>query len=50
MASFDEKSVPITTLDSAGASLGMVPELLREGEAGASDIAMFTGMCMCWCG
>lgn len=50
MASFDEKSVPITTLDSAGASLGMVPELLREGAAGASDIAMFTGICMCWSG
>ena len=43
-------SVPITALGSAGASLGMVPELLREGAAGANDIAVFTGMCMCWSG
>ena len=43
-------SVPITALGSAGASLGMVPELLREGAAGANDVAVFTGMCMCWSG
>ena len=43
-------SGPITALGSAGASLGMVPELLREGAAGANDIAVFTGMCMCWSG
>ena len=43
-------SVPITALGSAGASLGMVPELLREGAAGANDSAVFTGMCMCWSG
>ena len=43
-------SVPITALGSAGASLGMVPELIRKGSAGANDIAVFTGMCMCWSG
>ena len=49
-ASSECVSVPITALGSAGASLGMVPELLREGAAGANDVAVFTGMCMCWSG
>lgn len=43
-------SVPITALGSAGASLSLVPGLLSAGQAGAGDIAVFTGMCMCWSG
>ena len=43
-------SVPITALGSAGAAMGLVPNLLREGLANAHDVAVFTAMCMCWSG
>ena len=43
-------SVPITALGSAGAAMGLVPTLLREGLANAHDVAVFTAMCMCWSG
>lgn len=43
-------SVPITALGSAGAAIGIVPQLLKNGLASAHDIAVFTAMCMCWSG
>ena len=43
-------SVPITALGSAGAAMGLVPNLLKEGLANAHDVAVFTAMCMCWSG
>lgn len=43
-------SVPITALGSAGAAMGIVPNLIREGLANAHDVAVFTAMCMCWSG
>lgn len=43
-------SVPITALGSAGAAMGLVPNLLQTGLANAHDVAVFTAMCMCWSG
>jgi spore maturation protein SpmB len=43
-------SVPLTALGAAGAAMGLVPELLKNGLAGGNDIAVFTAMCMCWSG
>ena len=43
-------SVPMTALGSAGAAMGLVPNLLKEGFANAHDVAVFTAMCMCWSG
>ena len=43
-------SVPITALGSAGAAMGLVPNLLSTGAANAHDVAVFTAMCMCWSG
>lgn len=43
-------SVPLTALGSAGAAMGLVPQLLRSAEANAHDVAVFTAMCMCWSG
>ncbi|MCR5611849.1 MAG: hypothetical protein K6F68_08505 [Clostridiales bacterium] len=43
-------SVPITALGSAGAAMGLVPNLLKEGLSNAHDVAVFTAMCMCWSG
>lgn len=43
-------SVPITALGSAGAAMGLVPNLLSNGLANAHDVAVFTAMCMCWSG
>jgi nucleoside recognition membrane protein YjiH len=43
-------SVPITALGSAGAAMGLVPNLLKTGLANAHDVAVFTAMCMCWSG
>ncbi len=42
--------VPVTALGAAGASLGLTAGLVRNGLAGANDIAVFTAMCMCWSG
>lgn len=43
-------SVPITALGAAGAAIGLVPNMVEAGVAGANDIAVFTAMCMCWSG
>lgn len=43
-------AIPITALGAAGAAIGLVPSLLRDGLANAHDIAVFTAMCMCWSG
>ena len=43
-------SVPITALGSAGAAMGLVPDLLTTGLANAHDVSVFTAMCMCWSG
>lgn len=43
-------SVPITALGAAGAAIGLVPELLSNGQANPQDVAVFTSMCMCWSG
>ena len=43
-------SVPITALGSAGASLGMIPDMVERGFVGNNEIAVFTAMCMCWSG
>jgi len=43
-------AVPITALGAAGAAIGLVPDMLRQGTANAHDIAVFTAMCMCWSG
>ena len=42
--------VPVTALGAAGAAIGLVPDLLLTGKAGANDVAVFTAMCMCWSG
>jgi hypothetical protein len=42
--------VPVTALGAAGAAIGLVPDLLKNGLVGANDIAVFTAMCMCWSG
>ncbi len=43
-------AVPITALGAAGAAIGLVPNMLKEGIVHANDIAVFTAMCMCWSG
>lgn len=43
-------SVPITALGSAGAAMGLVPQLISTGLANNHDVAVFTSMCMCWSG
>ncbi|MEG1547136.1 MAG: hypothetical protein RR232_04475 [Clostridia bacterium] len=43
-------AVPITALGSAGAAIGLVPQLLKSGFANVHDISVFTAMCMCWSG
>ncbi len=43
-------AVPITALGSAGASLGMIPDMVSKNLIGANEIAVFTAMCMCWSG
>ena len=43
-------AIPITALGAAGAAIGIVKDLVREGLANAHDIAVFTAMCMCWSG
>lgn len=46
----DAVAVPLTALGSAGASMGLIPELYASGRVHANDIAVFTAMCMCWSG
>jgi len=43
-------SVPLTALGAAGAAIGLIPELVKNGLASGNDIAVFTAMCMCWSG
>ena len=43
-------AVPLTALGAAGASLGIIPDLVNRGLANAHDIAVFVGMCMCFSG
>ena len=43
-------AVPITSLGAAGAAIGLIPRMVETGEVFANDIAVFTAMCMCWCG
>ena len=43
-------AVPITSLGAAGAAIGLVPSMIKEGIVHANDIAVFTAMCMCWSG
>lgn len=43
-------AVPITALGSAGAALGLIPEMVEKGLIGGNEIAVFTAMCMCWSG
>lgn len=43
-------SVPLTALGSAGASLGMITDMVTKGLVAGNDIAVFTAMCMCWSG
>ena len=49
-ASGEAIAVPITALGSAGAAIGLIPEMLATGAADAHDVAVFTAMCMCWSG
>lgn len=43
-------AVPVTALGSAGAAIGLVPELVQKGLVSGNDIAVFTALCMCWSG
>ena len=43
-------AVPVTALGAAGASIGLIPPMIRSGLAVGNDIAVFTAMCMCWSG
>ena len=43
-------AVPVTALGSAGAAIGLIPQLVAAGLANGSDVAVFTSMCMCWSG
>lgn len=43
-------AVPITSLGAAGAAIGLIPNMIKEGLANVNDIAVFTAMCMCWSG
>ncbi|HIW22248.1 MAG TPA: hypothetical protein H9887_09550 [Candidatus Dorea intestinavium] len=43
-------AVPITSLGAVGAAIGLIPEMVNNGLAGANEIAVFTAMGMCWSG
>lgn len=43
-------AVPITALGAAGAAIGLIPELVKNGLANGNDLAVFTAICMCWSG
>lgn len=43
-------AVPITALGSAGAAVGVVGQMSEGGLVTASDLSVFTAMCMCWSG
>lgn len=43
-------AVPVTALGSAGAAISLIPQLIENGQAAGTDVAVFTAMCMCWSG
>ncbi|WP_138159244.1 CD0519/CD1768 family membrane protein [Peptoniphilus catoniae] len=43
-------AVPITSLGSAGAAIGLIPDLMKKGLISAQDLAVFTSISMCWSG
>lgn len=43
-------SIPLTALGSAGAAIGIVPDLVKSNLVSVKDISVFTAMCMCWSG
>ena len=43
-------AVPVTALGSAGAALGLIPELAKRGVVNSADLAVFIAICMCWSG
>lgn len=43
-------AVPITSLGAAGAAIGLIPEMVKNGLASGNDLAVFTAVCMCWSG
>lgn len=49
-SSAEATAVPITSLGAAGAAIGLIPNMIKEGLANVNDIAVFTAMCMCWSG
>lgn len=42
--------IPVTALGAAGAALSLTNNLIQSNLADASDIAVFTSLCMCWSG
>ncbi|MBP2025614.1 CD0519/CD1768 family membrane protein [Peptoniphilus stercorisuis] len=48
--SLESITFPLTALGSVGASLGLVPELVKNKLITPNDIAVFTAMGMCWSG
>lgn len=49
-SSIEALSVPLTALGAAGAAIGVIPNLVKNGLAFGNDVAVFTAMCMCWSG
>lgn len=47
---FEAVSVPLTALGSAGAAVGLIPDLIAQKLANPHDIAVFVAMCMCYSG
>jgi hypothetical protein len=43
-------AIPLTALGAAGAAIGLIPSMVNSGLAVASDVAVFTALCMCWSG
>lgn len=41
---------PVTSLGSVGAALSLLPEFMRNGLITGNEVAVFTGMGMCWSG
>lgn len=41
---------PVTSLGSVGAALSLLPEFMKNGLITGNEIAVFTGMGMCWSG
>jgi len=41
---------PITSLGATGAAMALVPGMIKAGQAGMNEIAVFTAIGMCWSG